>query len=122
MVLFNMKWTMRLLAAASVTVATSIHPVLAKETKVFELVLKDHTFTPTKLKIPANQKVKIVIINKDDTAEEFDSFDLNRERFIFAGKRATIYVGPLPPGTYEYFGEYHPNSARGQVIVVEEKK
>lgn len=117
-----MKWITWILAATSVTVATSILPVVAKETKVFELVLEEHTFTPTKLTIPANQKVKIVIVNKDDTAEEFDSFDLNRERFLFAGKRATIYVGPLPPGTYEYFGEYHPNSARGQVIVVEEKK
>ena len=117
-----MKWTTRILAAVSVTLATSVILVAAREVKVFELVLKDHTFTPTKLTIPANQKVKIVIVNKDDTAEEFDSFDLNRERFIFAGKRATIYVGPLTPGTYEYFGEYHPNSARGQVIVVEDKK
>lgn len=92
------------------------------ETKVFHLVIENHLFTPNEIAIPANEKVKIIIQNKDDSAEEFDSFDLNRERVIFAGKKATIYVGPLTPGKYEYFGEYHPNSARGYVIVKEVEK
>ena len=87
------------------------------ETQVFQLVLENHVFTPAELTIPANEKVKIVIKNKDDTAEEFDSFDLNRERVIFAKRDATIFVGPLATGQYEFFGEYHPNSARGVVIV-----
>lgn len=28
-----------------------------------------------------------------------------------------IYIGPLSPGRYDFFGEYHPNSAKGVVIV-----
>lgn len=87
--------------------------------KIFRLTLENHVFTPSELAIPANEKVKIVIQNNDDTAEEFDSFDLNRERVIFAHRNATIFVGPLPAGKYEFFGEYHPNSARGVVIVEE---
>jgi plastocyanin len=89
------------------------------KTKVFKLTLENHAFTPSILKIPANEKVKLVIENKDAVAEEFDSFDLNREKVIFAGKKATIYIGPLTIGKYEYFGEFHPNSARGQIIVEE---
>lgn len=89
------------------------------DTQIFRLTLENHVFTPAELTIPANQKIKIVIQNKDDTAEEFDSFDLNRERVIFANRNATIFVGPLPTGKYEFFGEYHPNSARGIVIVEE---
>ena len=96
-------------------------PAIA-EIKTFYLNLENHTFTPNELVIPANEKVKIVIENKDDTAEEFDSFDLNRERVIFAGKKSTIYVGPLPVGKYGYFGEYHPNSAKGYILVSEDKK
>ena len=87
----------------------------------FHLVLENHVFTPAEITIPAGQKVKIVIENKDETAEEFDSFDLNRERVIFARRTATIFVGPLPQGKYEYFGEFHPNSARGFVFVEEKK-
>lgn len=83
----------------------------------FTLVLENHVFSPSELTIPANTKVKIIIENRDDSAEEFDSFDLNRERVIFANSKRAIFVGPLPPGVYEYFGEFHPNSAVGKVIV-----
>ncbi|WP_426358178.1 cupredoxin domain-containing protein [Pseudocolwellia sp. HL-MZ19] len=89
--------------------------------KIYYLTIKHHIFMPTTLTIPANEKVKIIIENHDDVAEEFESFDLNREKVIFAGRKATIYVGPLPEGTYEYFGEFHPNTARGKIIVVEMK-
>lgn len=83
------------------------------------VTLENHVFIPAEVIIPANRKVKLVIINKDDKPEEFDSFDLNRERVVFANKRATIFIGPLSPGKYEFFGEFHPESARGHVIVKE---
>ncbi|MEH6596799.1 MAG: cupredoxin domain-containing protein [Colwellia polaris] len=87
------------------------------QTKEFYLTLENHVFTPSELKIPANKKVKLIIFNKDNVAEEFDSFDLNREKVLFPKRKSTIFIGPLKPGNYEYFGEYHPNSARGVIIV-----
>ena len=51
----------------------------------------------------------------------FDSFSLNREKVIFAQRKATIFIGPLKPGEYEFFGEYNPNTARGTVIVEYQK-
>lgn len=86
----------------------------------FYLTLENHVFAPSELKIPANTKVKLIILNKDSVAEEFDSFDLNREKVLFPKRKSTIFIGPLKPGRYEFFGEYHPNSARG-VITVEVK-
>lgn len=85
--------------------------------KEFHITLKDHVFTPSEIVIPANTKVKLIIHNEDDTLEEFDSFDLNREKVLFPGRAGRIFIGPLPKGQYEYFGEYFPNSARGLVIV-----
>lgn len=87
------------------------------QTKEFYLTLENQVFTPSELKIPANKKVKLIIFNKDKVAEEFDSFDLNREKVLFPKRKSTIFIGPLKPGNYEYFGEYHPNSARGVIIV-----
>lgn len=87
------------------------------KTKLFYLTLENNVFTPSELKIPAKEKVKLIIHNKDDKAEEFDSFDLNREKMLFPHKKAVIFIGPLLPGKYEYFGEYNPNSARGIIIV-----
>jgi hypothetical protein len=83
----------------------------------FLIELKNHTFQPRELIIPANKKVKITIVNLDPEPEEFDSFDLNREKVLFPNRKSRIFVGPLKPGTYEYFGEFHPNTARGKIIV-----
>jgi len=85
----------------------------------YELTLESHLFYPAQIIIPANKKVKLVIFNQDSSVEEFDSFDLNREKVIFPQQKAIIFIGPLPAGEYEFFGEYHPDSARGKVIVVE---
>jgi len=95
--------------------------VLAKKPE-FVLELKDHLFYPSEIEIPANKKVKLIIYNRDDTPEEFDSFDLNREKVIFPHRKAVIYVGPLSAGRYEFFGEFNPNSAKGVVIVKERLK
>ncbi|KMT66996.1 hypothetical protein XM47_00870 [Catenovulum maritimum] len=86
-------------------------------TQEFRLTLKNHIFTPSEIIIPANTKVKLLIINQDNTIEEFDSFDLNREKVLFPKKIGRVFIGPLLPGRYEYFGEYFPHTARGIVIV-----
>ncbi|WP_349254877.1 cupredoxin domain-containing protein [Thalassotalea castellviae] len=90
---------------------------LLAKTKEFYLTIENHIFSPSELTIPANSKVKLIIYNKDNVSEEFDSFDLNREKVLFPGRKTTIFVGPLSPGRYEYFGEYHPNIARGVILV-----
>ncbi|AZQ84226.1 cupredoxin domain-containing protein [Colwellia sp. Arc7-635] len=84
----------------------------------FQLQLKNHLFYPAEIEIPENTKVKLIIFNQDSTPEEFDSFDLNREKVIFPEKKAVIFIGPLTPGRYEFFGEFNPNSAQGAIIVV----
>ncbi|WP_206485866.1 cupredoxin domain-containing protein [Thalassotalea sp. G2M2-11] len=90
---------------------------LATNIPEFHLTLENHLFFPAEIEVPANKKVKLIIYNKDDVAEEFDSFDLNREKMIFPKRKSTIYIGPLPPGEYHFFGEYNPNMATGKVVV-----
>lgn len=84
--------------------------------------IREHLFYPSEITIPANQKVKITFINHDPTPEELDSFDLNREKVVFGNARATIFIGPLSPGEYVFFGEYHPGSAVGRVLVVSQRE
>jgi len=83
----------------------------------FYITLENNIFTPQILEVPANTKVRLIITNLDKEAEEFDSFDLNREKVLFPQKKSVIFVGPLQPGVYEYFGEFHPNTAVGSIIV-----
>lgn len=88
---------------------------LAK-TPEFEIQIRGHLFHPEELRIPANTKVKLVLINVDPTPEEFESYELNREKVIMGGRKAIIFIGPLTPGVYPYFGEFNPKTAQGKVI------
>ncbi|OHU85165.1 cupredoxin domain-containing protein [Pseudoalteromonas amylolytica] len=83
------------------------------------IVLRNHLFLPAEVEVPAGKKVRLIIDNQDDTAEEFDSFDLNREKVLFPHRKSTIYIGPLSVGEYRFFGEFSPNTAQGKVIVKE---
>jgi plastocyanin len=80
------------------------------------LVIKNHRFEPAELRVPAGQRVKLVVHNQDSTAEEFESHSLNREKVIPGGSKATIYIGPLKPGRYDFFGEYNEATAKGAVV------
>jgi hypothetical protein len=84
----------------------------------YHLEIRDHLFFPSIITIPAGEKVKLIVHNLDPTPEEFESFSLNREKVIFGNTQVTIFIGPLKPGEYEFFGEYNPNSARGTVLAV----
>ncbi|MDO8860835.1 cupredoxin domain-containing protein [Haliea sp. E1-2-M8] len=91
-------------------------PAMAK-TPIFELDIRDHLFHPEEIRIPANTKVKLVVYNRDPTPEEFESYELNREKVIMGGRKANIFIGPLAPGVYPFFGEFNPRTAQGRVVV-----
>lgn len=80
------------------------------------LTLKDHRFIPAELKVPAGKKIKLVVDNMDGTPEEFESHQLNREKLIAGHARATIYVGPLSPGKYTFWGEFNEKTAQGVIV------
>jgi hypothetical protein len=87
-----------------------------------EYVIKilHHQFVPAELRIPKGIKVRIVIDNQDETAEEFDSHALNREKHLPPKSQATIFIGPLTPGRYLYESESEvAGGAALGVIVVE---
>jgi plastocyanin len=81
-----------------------------------QLSIKNHRFEPTELKVPAGQRVKLIVNNQDKTAEEFESHSLNREKVIPGGGKATIFIGPLKAGRYDFSGEYNEATAKGVVI------
>ncbi|MCC6598477.1 MAG: cupredoxin domain-containing protein [Alphaproteobacteria bacterium] len=108
-----MKKTIALLAVLGLFLMTSLPAAAAEE---FTITIKDHRFTPETLEIPAGQKVKLVILNQDPTPEEFESYELNREKIIGGNSKGIIFVGPLKPGTYPYFGEFNMETAKGQII------
>lgn len=105
---------MRILIALLLTLALTA-PAFADK-PVFRLEIRDHLFHPSEFSIPANTKVKLLVHNRDPSPEEFESYELNREKVIMGGQTAVIFIGPLKPGRYPYFGEFNPKTAQGVII------
>lgn len=82
----------------------------------YTLVIENHRFQPTELSVPAGSKIRLLIENRDDTPEEFDSYALNREKVITGNSKATLYIGPLDAGRYPFIGEFNEATAQGVIV------
>ncbi len=82
-----------------------------------EIEIKNHFFIPDKIEIPANTKIKLIVHNRDSSSEEFESYELNREKLIMGERKANIFIGPLAAGEYPFFGEFNQKTAQGWIIV-----
>ena len=83
---------------------------------VYVIQIRNHVFMPAKLVVPAGKKVKLRIENLDESPEEFESYDLNREKIVAGGRRIIVFAGPLKAGSYTFFGEFNPKTAHGVII------
>lgn len=87
--------------------------------QIVEIVIQDHKFIPDTIYLKPNKKIKIIIHNKDDSTEEFDSIDLRREKIIPSHSTVSVVLAPLVVGKYDFMGEFHSDTARGSIIVQE---
>jgi len=83
----------------------------------YTLTIQNHRFQPEELQVAAGQRFKVIVVNRDPTPEEFESTDMHREKVVTGGGKITVYIGPLPAGTYTFFGDFHPQQARGHIVV-----
>jgi plastocyanin len=89
--------------------------VAAQDAEV-KIVIREHKFDPEEVTVPAGKKIKLVIENQDATAEEFESYELNREKVVPPKGQISIFVGPLEPGRYPFFGDFHKDTAKGVLV------
>lgn len=80
------------------------------------LIIRSHLFVPAEITVPSGVKIKLLIQNEDATPEEFESHELNREKIVPAKGTAVVFVGPLKPGRYPFFGEFNAATARGTLV------
>ena len=105
-----------LAAVASLALAPAASLASAGPPEV-KLVLKNHRFTPDTFQAPADQKVRVTLVNQDAAAEEFDSHDLRVEQVVTPNATISFTIGPLKAGEYSFMGEFHATTAQGKVIV-----
>ena len=106
----------RPLATAVLLVGLLAGASKARADDVVQLAFTQHRFVPDRLTVPANVKFRVMVKNNDDTADEFESVDLNREKLVPPGQTVTVFLGPLSPGQYKFFGDFHQDTAQGVMV------
>jgi hypothetical protein len=112
----SMKHVLGIVLAGAVLASAVGFSAGAADEKSYTITIKDHRFDPAQLEIPANTKVKLIVKNLDPTPEEFEMLSPKREKVVKGGQEGSLYVGPFAPGTYEFFGDFNPKTARGQIV------
>jgi RPA family protein len=105
---------MRGFVLASVLFLAFAAPAFAADPQV-TIVLKDHDFTPHDVPVPTGVKVELLVQNQQSAAAEFESRSLHREKIVQPGGQISVFVGPLDPGRYEFFDDFH-NATRGFLV------
>jgi heme/copper-type cytochrome/quinol oxidase subunit 2 len=90
-------------------------PAWAKAPQI-AIALRDHQFTPAEVTAPAGVRVELRVHNAQKVPAEFESSSLHREQVVTPGATIRVLVGPLRPGTYEFFDDFHP-ATRGHLMV-----
>ncbi len=90
-------------------------PAMAADNATVSLTIRNRVFEPNEFEVPAGQRIELHIRNADTSASEFESFELHREKVVPAGQEVVVYIGPLRPGSYEFFDDFNPR-ARGHVV------
>ena len=102
------------IAVACAVVATTT--ASAADAPEFHVLLQDNKFEPATLKVPANTKFKVLVTNRNAMPAEFESSDFNREKIVLPNSTITVFIGPLQPGTYRFFDDFH-QATTGTLVV-----
>jgi hypothetical protein len=81
-----------------------------------QLRFRGRTVEPASLTLPANTPVRLRVTNAGDAAVEFESFELHRERVVQPGQTITVYIPPLPPGTYPFVDDFSHGAVKGEIV------
>jgi hypothetical protein len=95
--------------------------VAAPAAEAVTLTIKNHLFVPSEVNVPAGERFRIEVENQDSTPAEFESADLRVEKIVVPGGKIAVMAGPLRPGIYKFFDDYHPDTAKGTMTAIERK-
>ena len=79
------------------------------------LTIRNGKFEPNQLALPSGVKLKLVVRNLDAIPAEFESYDLSREVVVPGHGEATIYIGPMDPGSYQFFNDFN-HEMQGSIV------
>jgi hypothetical protein len=89
---------------------------LADDMPTYKLTAKGGRFYPETIEVKAGVKFRLAVTNEGPGPEEFESKELMKETVLAPGVTRTMVFVPLKPGVYKFFGEFHLDTANGQIV------
>lgn len=99
-----------MLLALGLLVLPANHAAAAEEMPSFKIEMRAAVITPAQLEVPANAPFKLEITNAGTTPAEFESLSLHKEKVLAAGTTSSLVFRRLPPGSYDFFDDFHPEA------------
>lgn len=103
-------------AGAVLALLLTVSYVHAEALYTVKLVARDGYFMPETIEVPAGKRFKLIISNEGRSPEEFESAELRKEKVLAPGASSFLVFAPLKPGVYTFFGEFHPDTAKGRIV------
>ena len=101
--------------ATFATMALLAGAVHAADLPTFKLEMNDGKLNPTRIEVPAGQRIKIEVHNIGKGAAEFESIQLRKEKVLAPGADSFVVIAPLTPGEYKFFDDFH-QTAQGVIV------
>lgn len=80
------------------------------EDPVFRIEFADGVMTPSRLEVPADKRIELLLVNKGKTPAEFESLPLRKEKVLAPGTESSMIIKGLDPGEYPFFDDFHPDA------------
>jgi hypothetical protein len=103
-------------ALVAAAVAVMCQPTFADDLQTFEIVLKDHAFSPAEIHVPTGKPFIVVVKNESDQADEFEMLIPSVEHGVQGNGETKFRVRPLIPGRFPFFGESDPDNEKGAIV------
>jgi cupredoxin-like protein len=101
----------------ALAVAMLVAPLAARaEMPTFQIVAENGRFTPETITVPANTRFRVEVTNRNAGPEEFETSNPLKELVVAPGSTRSTVFPPLQPGSYPFFGEFHRDTAKGQIV------
>lgn len=97
-------------SVALLLIAAWVGGAQSAEDPVFRIEFADGVVTPSRLEVPADKRIELLLVNKGKTPAEFESLPLRKEKVLAPGTESSMIIKGLDAGEYPFFDDFHPEA------------
>lgn len=103
-------------ALLAVLLIPAAGPAAAQDMPTYTVTFENGKVQPDTLVVPAGVRFRLKATNKGPGPAEFESIELRKESVLAEGVSRNVVFHPLKPGSYAFFDDFHPDTARGRIV------